>query len=86
MKSIDFLNKFIDPKIPALARTIAQLAVNELNKGDFKPIEVTELEFNMVCKYADYQPIKPALGTDFIRIFDSLDNSKDIQIHNPCKR
>jgi len=86
MKAIDFLNKFTDPKIPALARTIAQRAVNELNKGDFKPIEVTELEFNMVCRYADYQPIRPALGTDFIRIFDELDNGKDIQIQDPFRK
>ena len=83
MKAIDFLNKFKDEKIPALARLKAQQAVSELNDGNFEPIELTEVEFNLVCRYADYQPITPALGTDFIRIFDNLDNGKDIQIHNP---
>jgi len=33
MKSIDFYNKFTDPKIPTLARSIAQQAVKELGQG-----------------------------------------------------
>lgn len=86
MKAIDFLNKFTDHSIPALARMKAQQAVSELNAGNFEPLELTEVEFNLVCRYADYQPITPALGTDFIRIFDELDNGKDIQIFNAWKQ
>lgn len=86
MKAIDFLNKFTSDEIPTLARMIAQKAVRELNEGNFDPVEVTELEFYLVSKYAEYQPINPALGTKFIRIFDNEDNAKDIQILDPWKK
>jgi hypothetical protein len=86
MKAPIFLNRFREDSVPALARLIAFKAVNELNEGNFEPIEVTELEFELICRYADYQPIRPALGTDFIRIFDELDNGKDIQITDPFRK
>lgn len=85
MKAIDFLNKLTDPKIPALARIIAQQAVKELNEGNEKPIEVNELEFNLLVKYAEIEPNKTH-GTLWFRIFDNEHNSKDIQIQNPWKR
>ena len=85
MKAPIFLNRFREDHIPALARLVAFRAVNELNEGNFEPIEVTELEFELICRYADYQPIKPALGADFIRIFDEMDNGKDIQIIDPFR-
>jgi len=85
MKSIDFLNKFTDPKIPTLARSIAQQAVKELNEGNETPIEVNELEFNLLVKYAGITP-NETHGIKWFRIFDNESNSKDIQIFNPWKR
>lgn len=85
MKSIDFLNKFIDPKIPPLARSIAQQAVKELNEGNEKPLEVTELQFYLMAKYAEITP-NETHGIKWFRIFDNQSNSKDIQIQNPWKR
>jgi len=84
MKAIDLLNKFTEPKIPALARKIVQRAVKELNDGNEKPIEVTELEFNLITKFADIKPNKTH-GTLWFRIFDQHKNSKDIQIFNAWK-
>jgi len=85
MKAIDFYNKFTDPKIPALARSIAQQAVKELNEGNETPIEVNELEFNLIVRYAEIKPNKTH-GTLWFRIFDELENSKDIQIQKSWKR
>ena len=85
MKAIDFYNKFTDPKIPALARSIAQQAVKELNEGNETPIEVNELEFNLLVRYAGIKPNKTH-GTIWFRIFDNEQNSKDIQIQNPWKK
>lgn len=84
MKAIDFLNRFTDPKIPSLARTLAQRAVNELNEGNEHPLQVNELEFNLLSRYAN---VKPNLthGTLWFRIYDQYDNSKDIQVYNAWK-
>ena len=81
MKAIDFLNKFTDTKIPTLARSIAEKAVRELNEGNEKPLRVTELEFNMVTRYAGIKP-NDTHGTLWFRIYDEFDNSKDVQIYN----
>jgi hypothetical protein len=85
MKSIDFLNRFTDPKIPALARTLAQRAVRELNEGNEHPLQVNELEFNLLSRYAEIKP-NDTHGTLWFRIFDEHDNSKDIQIYNAWKK
>ncbi len=85
MKSIDFLNKLSSLDIPALARMTAQQAVKELNEGNEKPLEVTELEFNLLVRYANITP-NNTHGTTWFRIFDELDNGKDIQIFNPWNK
>jgi hypothetical protein len=85
MKAIDFLNKFIDPKIPPLARSIAQQAVKELNEGNETPLEVTELQFYLMAKFGNITP-NETHGIKWFRIFDEQKNSKDIQIQNPWKR
>lgn len=84
MKAIDLLNKFADPKIPTIARNIVERAVKELNEGNEKPIEVTELEFYLVAKFAEIKP-NETHGTKWFRIYDDKDNSKDIQVYNAWK-
>lgn len=85
MKAIDFYNKFTDPKIPALARSIAQQAVKELNEGNEKPLELRELEFYLLTKFGNITP-NETHGTKWFRIFDELGNGKDIQIFNPFNK
>lgn len=80
MKAIDFLNKFTHDN-PAIARNLALQAVKELNEGNDKPLEVTELEFNLLVRIADITP-NNTHGVLWFRIFDELDNGKDIQIFN----
>ena len=85
MKAIDFLNRFTDPSVPALARSIANRAVDELKEGNEKPVEITELEFYLLTRYADIVP-NETHGTKWFRIYDELDNGKDIQIYNAWNR
>ena len=85
MKETEFQNKFLDKKIPTFVRNIADRVMDELRSGNFEKVSVTEDEFNMLCRYSGYKPIKPRLGTLFIRVFDEYDNGKDIQIFNPWK-
>jgi len=85
MKSIEFLNRFTDTKIPAFVRLIAHRAVDELNHGNEKPIEVTEDEFKILVRYANITPNKTGDNLWF-RIFDNESNGKDIQTFNAWKK
>lgn len=82
MKAIDFQNKYLDPKIPTFVRNIVEQAVTEINAGNFDSIELTEPEFYAVCRYGNITPNKTHTY-DWFRIFDELDNGKDIEILNP---
>ena len=84
MKAIDLLNKFADLNIPTIARNIVEQAVRELNEGNEKPLQVTELEFYLVAKFAEVTP-NETHGTKWFRIFDEQGNGKDIQIYNAWK-
>ena len=85
MKATQFELAMSDTKIPTFIRNIANRAVKELREGNEKPLEVTEDEFYAICKYSNLTP-KKAAYTSFIRIYDELDNGKDIQIHNPFNK
>ena len=79
MKATTFELRLSDPTIPAFVRLVAQRALSTLRVKGEGTIEVGEKEFNLLCRYARMQPTKSGQFT-FIRIYDELDNSVDIQI------
>jgi len=79
MRNTDFQLRMSYINIPAYIRNTAQKALSTLKEVGNGSIEVTEKEFQLICKYAQVEPTKSS-GYTFIRIEDELDNAVDIQV------
>ena len=85
MKAIDMHNRFIDPSVPTIARNVVDRALSELRQGNETPLEVTELEFELVTRIAKIRPNSTG-HTPWFRVYMDNGNSKDIQIYDPWKQ
>jgi len=78
MKATEFELKMSNVSIPSFVRAEAQKAIGKLRVDADGHIEVSDKTFWLICKHAGLTPIDGRCYR-FVRIFDDLDNSVDIQ-------
>ena len=78
MKAHEFELLMSDVTIPTYIRNIAQKALSTLRVNHEGIIEVNEHDMDLLCKFSRMDATKAA-ACRFIRIYDELDNSVDIQ-------
>lgn len=78
MKATELELLMSDVTIPTYIRNIAQKAISTLRVKGEGIIEVCEHDMALLAKYTRIEPTKAA-ACKFMRIYDELDNSVDIQ-------